>query len=56
MLSRVEKKQRELVRKVEDMTYDKVVKKVLVENVPGKRPKGRPRNRWNRRMETELNN
>ena len=47
VLSRVEKKQTELARKVEDMTYDRVVKKVLVENVPGKRPKERPRKRWN---------
>ena len=43
VLSRVEKKQTEWVRKVEDMTDDRMVKKVFVENVPGKWPRGRPR-------------
>lgn len=28
------------------MTADGMAKKVFVENVPGKRPKGRPRKRW----------
>ena len=35
VLSRVEKKQTEWARKVEDMTNDRMVKKVYVENVPG---------------------
>ena len=46
VLSRVEKKQTEWARKVEDMTDDRMVKKVFVQSVPGKRPRGRPRKRW----------
>ena len=45
---RVEKKKTaaEWLRKMEEMTDDRMVKKVFVENVPGKRPKGRPSKRW----------
>ena len=46
VLSRAEKKQTEWARKAEDMTNDRMVKNVFVENVPGKRPRGRPRKRW----------
>ena len=30
----------------EEMSDDRMVKKVFVENVPGRRPRGRPRKRW----------
>ena len=43
---RVEKKKTEWLRKMEGMTDDRMVKKVFVENVPSRRPRGRPRKRW----------
>ena len=46
VILRVEKKKTEWLRKMEGMTDDRMVKKVFVENVLGKRPKGRPRKRW----------
>ena len=36
----------ELLRKKEELTDDRMAKKVFVENVPGKCPRGRPRKRW----------
>ena len=45
MVLRVEKKT-EWLRKMEEMTDDRMVKKAYVENVIGKRPRGRPRKRW----------
>ena len=42
VVSRVEKKT-ERLKKMEEMTDDRMVKKVYVENVTGKRPRGRPR-------------
>ena len=45
VVSRVEKKT-EWLRKVEGMTDDRMVKKVFVENVPGRRPRRRSRKRW----------
>ena len=45
VVSRVEKKT-EWLRKMEEMTDDRMVKKAYVENVMGKRPRGRPRKRW----------
>ena len=45
VVSRVENKTKWL-RKMEGMTDDRMVKKVFVENVPGRRPRGRPRKRW----------
>ena len=44
VVSRVKKT--EWLRKMEGMTDERMVKKVLVENVPGRRPRGRPRKRW----------
>ena len=35
-----------VVEEMEGMTDDRMVKKVFVENVPGRRPRGRPRKRW----------
>ena len=46
VVSRVEKKKTEWLRKIEEMSDDRMVKKVFVENVPGRRPRGRPRKRW----------
>ncbi len=46
VVSRVEKKKTEWLRKMEEMTDDRMVKKVLVENVSGRCPRGRPRNSW----------
>ena len=46
VVSRVEKKKTEWLRKMEEMTDDRMVKKVFMENVPGRRPRGRPRKRW----------
>ena len=46
VVSRVEKNKIEWLRKMEGMTDDRMVKKVFVENVPGVRPRGRPRKRW----------
>ena len=37
----VEQKQTEWARKAEDMTDDKMVKKVFVGNVPGTQPRGK---------------
>ena len=42
---RVEKKKTEWLRKIEEMTDDRMVKKVFVENVPGRRSRGRARKR-----------
>ena len=46
VVSRVEKRKTEWLKKMEEMTDDRMVKKVYVGNVPGKQPKGRPRKRW----------
>ena len=46
VVSRVVKWKTEWLRKMEEMTDDGTVKKEDVENVPGKRPRGRPRKRW----------
>ena len=46
VVSRVEKKKTEWLRKMEEVTDDRMVKKVYVENVPGKRPRGSARKRW----------
>ena len=42
VVSRVEKKT-EWLRKMEGMTDDSIIKKVFVESVPGRLPRGRPR-------------
>ena len=44
VVSRVEKT--EWLRKMEGMTDERMVKKVFVENVLGRRPRGKPRKRW----------
>ena len=46
VLSRVEKKQTEWARKIDDITDDRIAKEVFVKNVPGKQPMGRPSRRW----------
>ena len=46
VVSRVEKKKTEWLRKMEGMTDERMVKKVFAENVLGRRPRGRPRKRW----------
>ena len=46
VVSRVEKKKIEWLRKMEGMTDERMVKKVFVENVPGICPRGKPRKRW----------
>ena len=46
VVSRVENKKTEWLKKMEEMTDDRMVKQVYMENVPGKRPRGRPRKRW----------
>ena len=45
VVSRVEKWKTEWLRKIVEMTGDRMVKKEFVENVPGKRSRGRPRRR-----------
>ena len=45
VVSRVENKKTEWLKKMKEMTDDRMVK-VYMENVPGKRPRGRPRKRW----------
>ena len=42
----VEKKQTEWLKTLDEMTEDRLVKKVFVEDVPRKRPRGRLRKRW----------
>ena len=46
VVSRVKNKKTEWLKKMEEMTDDRMVKKVYMENVPGKRLRGRPRKRW----------
>ena len=46
VVSRVENRKTEWLKKMEEMTDDRMVKKVYVKNVPGKRLRGRPRKRW----------
>ena len=46
VVSRVENKKTKWLKKMEEMTDDRMVKKVYMENVPGKRLRGRPRERW----------
>ena len=46
VVARVEKRKTEWLKKMEEMTDDRMVKKVYVENVSGKRPRRRPRKRW----------
>ena len=45
VLSRVEKKQTEWARKIDDKTEDRLVKEVFAVNVPRRMPWGRPRRR-----------
>ena len=45
MILRVEKKT-DWLRKMEGMTDDRMVKKVFVESVLGRRPRGRLEKRW----------
>ena len=46
VLDIVKEKQRRWKVKVEEMNGDRLVKQVYEEEMMGKRPRGRPRNRW----------
>ena len=49
----VEKKQTEWFKKLDEMTEDRLVKKLFVEDVPRKRPWGRLRKRWTDDLKNE---
>ena len=46
VVSAVEKKQTEWLKMLDEMTEDRLVKKLFVDDVPRKRPRGRLRKRW----------
>ena len=46
VIEMVKEKQRKWKVKLEQMKYDRLVKVVYEEKPKGKRPRGRPRNRW----------
>ena len=46
VLSVVDRKKKEWYKKVTEMQEDRLVKRVFLDEVPGRRPSGRPRKRW----------
>ena len=52
----VEKKQTEWLKKLDETTEDRLVKKVFVEDVPRKRLRGRLRKSWSDDLKHEQNN
>ena len=42
----VHRKKKQWLRKMEEMPEERLVKTVYMEEMPGKRPRGRPRKRW----------
>ena len=46
VLSVVDRKKKEWYKKVTEMQEDRLVKRVFLDEVPGRRPRGRPRKRW----------
>ena len=49
----VEKKQTEWLKKLDEMTEDRLAKKVFVEDMPRKRPLGRLRKSWTDDLKNE---
>ena len=46
VLSVVDRKKKEWYKKLTEMQGDKLAKRVFLDEVPGRRPRGRPRKRW----------
>ena len=46
VLSVVDRKKKEWYKKVTEMQEDRLVKRVFIDEVPRRRPRGRPRKRW----------
>ena len=46
VLDMVKKRQQNWKQKVEEMSNDRVTKKIYDGEIPGRRPQGRPRKRW----------
>ena len=46
VLDMVKKRQQNWKQKVEEMSNNRVTKKIYDEEIPGRRPRGRPRKRW----------
>ena len=46
VLSVVDRKKKEWYKKLTEMQEDKLAKRVFLDEVPGRRPRGRPRKRW----------
>ena len=46
VLSVVDRKKKEWYKKVTEMQEDRLAKRVFLDEVPGRRPRGRPRKRW----------
>ena len=46
VVATVHRKKKQWLRKMEEMPEDRLVKTVYMEEMPGKRPRGRPRKRW----------
>ena len=42
----VNRKKKQWMKKIEEMPEERLVKTVYIEELPGKRPRGRPRKRW----------
>ena len=46
VVATVYRKKKQWLRKMEEMPEERLVKTVYMEEMPGKRPRGRPRKRW----------
>ena len=46
VLDTVKKRQQNWKQRVEEMSTDRVTRKIYDEEIPGRRPRGRPRERW----------
>ena len=46
VVATVHRKKKQWLRKMEEMPEERLVKTVYMEEMPGKSPRGRPRNRW----------
>ena len=46
VLDTVLRKKKQWLKKIEEMSEERLAKRVYMEEMPGKRPRGRPQNRW----------
>ena len=46
VLDTVLRKKKQWLKKIEEMSEERLAKRVYMEEMPGKRPRGRPRKRW----------